>query len=237
MLLRSRGAKVVSIVMKKVLLLAVFAAGVVFCANAQDKKVSWGVRAGMNLSNIGDKYTGESKADYEQDFKTRVGFNIGVVMDWNLSEHFTIQPGLYFTTRGGKLEENDDDYNEKWRASYLQLPVLASYRFNLSDKVKWHINAGPYIACGLGGKVKWEEDTDKGDYKIFKTTDTDSDEEGGGVKRFDAGLNFGTGISINKVYIGVSYDLGLANILDDKQWGKDYKARNRNFAITLGYNF
>ena len=140
MLLRSRGAKVVSIVMKKVLLLAVFAAGVVFCANAQDKKVSWGVRAGMNLSNIGDKYTGESKADYEQDFKTRVGFNIGVVMDWNLSEHFTIQPGLYFTTRGGKLEENDDDYNEKWRASYLQLPVLASYRFNLSDNVKWHIN-------------------------------------------------------------------------------------------------
>ena len=72
---------------------------------------------------------------------------------------------------------------------------------------------------------------------MFKTTDSDDDEEVGGVKRFDAGLSFGTGVSINKVYIGVSYDLGLANILNDKQWGKDYKARNRNFAITVGYNF
>lgn len=234
--------------MKKFLLLAVFAAGVVFCTNAQDKKVSWGVRAGMNLSNIGDKYTGEiepgtSKSDYESDFKTRVGFNVGVVMDWNISRHFAIQPGLYFTTRGGKLDQDYEGYkyNEKWRASYLQLPVLASYRFNLSDNVKWHINAGPYIACGLGGKVKWEEtydgETEKGDYKIFKTIDEDSDENGGGIRRFDAGLSFGTGISINKVYIGVSYDMGLANILNDKQWGKYYKAKNRNFAITLGYNF
>lgn len=237
--------------MKKVLLLAVFTAGVVFCANAQDKKVSWGVRAGMNLSNIHDKYTGElgtgeSKSDYEQDFKTRVGFNLGVVMDWNITKNFTIQPGLYFTTRGGKLKENDEDfkYKETWRASYLQLPILASYRFRVSDKVKWQINAGPYIACGLGGKVKWEEtyagDTEKGDYKLFKTSSDDEDgdyEEGGGVKRFDAGLSFGTGVSINKVYVGVSYDLGLANILNDKQWGKDFKARNRNFAITVGYNF
>ena len=110
----------------------------------------------------------------------------------------------------------------------------------MSDNVKWHINAGPYVAVGVGGKVKWEEtydgDTDKGDYKAFGTADEDSDQEKGGLKRFDAGLSFGTGVSINKFYVGLTYDLGLVNAADKDAW-KDYKMRNRNFSIGVGYNF
>ena len=110
----------------------------------------------------------------------------------------------------------------------------------MSDNVKWHINAGPYVAVGVGGKVKWEVtddgDTDKGDYKAFGTADEDSDQEKGGLKRFDAGLSFGTGVSINKFYVGLTYDLGLVNAADKDAW-KDYKMRNRNFSIGIGYTF
>lgn len=231
--------------MKKFLLLTVLTVGMLFCANAQES--GFGVRASMNISKASDKYDGkvrdgESKSDYEQDFKSRVGFNIGVIYDWGLSEKFYIQPGLYFTTRGGKIKENDEDYKykEKWNLNYLELPILASYRIALSDNVKWHINAGPYLAYGLGGKVKWEEtydgDTDKGDFKAFGTADEDSDEQKGGLKRFDAGLSFGTGVSFDKFYVGLTYDLGLTNIADKDVW-KDHKVRNRNFSIGVGFNF
>lgn len=227
------------------LLLAAVAVGMAFGANAQEKKVSFGVRAGMNISGINDKYTGEldgaSASDYESDFKSRVGFHVGVVMDWQLAGNFYLQPGLYYTTRGGKIDESQEDYKyeEKWRMGYLQLPVLASYRFNISDKVKWHVNAGPYVALGLGGKVKYNDDGDKYDIKMFGTTPDDAEDDSdykNGIKRFDAGLSFGMGVSINKVYVGVVYDLGLCNIADKDAW-KDYKIRNRNFAITVGYNF
>lgn len=232
--------------MKKIVLLAVLAVGMLFSVNAQE--LTWGVRGGLNISTAGDKYTGkvesgESKSDYEQDFKSRLGFHLGVILDWGLSESFYIQPGLYFTTRGAKIKESDEDakYEEKYNLNYLQLPILASYRIALSDNVKWHINAGPYLAYGIGGKVKWEAsydgESEKGDYKAFGVADEDSDDEKGGLKRFDAGLSFGTGVSFDKVYVGLTYDLGLANIADEDAWGKDYKLKNRNFAITVGYTF
>lgn len=234
--------------MKNFLMLAVLAVSTMFCANAQES--GFGVRLGMNISNLSQKFDGtvddgESKSDYEIDFKSRIGVKVGVIYDWGLSEAFYIQPGLYFTTRGGKYDEGDEDgkYEEKWNLSYLQLPILASYRIPLNDNMKLHINAGPYLACGLGGKVKWEYtydgETEKGDYKAFGTTkedDEDEDSEKGGLKRFDAGLSFGAGVSIKKFYVGLSYDLGLANIADQDQW-KDYKIRNRNFSIGVGYNF
>lgn len=229
--------------MKKLLLVLALTTGIAFASNAQDKKLSLGVRAGVNVSSIrADGTIGGYDISDEYDFKSRTGFHVGAVLDWNVCGNFYIQPGLYFTTRGGKAEEADDDYSyeEKWNMSFLQVPILASYRFDLSDKVKWHINAGPYIGVGLGGKVKWEEndmgDTDSGDYDMFGTADDNSDEEKNGLKRFDAGLSFGTGVSFSNVYIGVSYDLGLCNLADKKAWDKA-KFKNGNFAVSVGYNF
>lgn len=248
--------------MKKSLLMAVLFLGTMLTASAQEKKVAFGVRAGLNLSNVNSKYTGalgegESASEYEQDMNNRAGFHLGVVMDWNVARNFYIQPGLYFTTRGAKLEDGETyngesySYTEKWNANYLQIPILASYRIPLGEKVKLGIDVGPYLAVGLGGKVKWEDsytydgetETDKGDYKIFGTgSEGDPDtgegyEERGGLKRFDAGLRFGLGVHISKFYVGVNYDLGLANLALSDNWGKDMKLRNRNLGISVGFTF
>ena len=42
---------------------------------------------------------------------------------------------------------------------YLQIPVLASFRADLSKSVNLQVNAGPHFALGLGGKYKeeWNE--------------------------------------------------------------------------------
>ncbi len=229
--------------MKKLLIVIACVLAAVNGANAQG--VNFGVRVGMNVANAG----GDFKDDWDADFKSRVGFHVGVIADVELSEKFYLQPGLYFTTKGLKYEDKEGmGLESKYNLNYLELPILASYRFNLSDNMQWQINAGPYFAVGVGGKVKgtdfdFDEDAKfEFKYDAFGVADEDSDEEKGGLKRFDAGLSFGTGITYNKIYFGIKYDLGLANIADKKVWvnedtGKSQKIRNRNFAISVGYTF
>lgn len=260
--------------MKKLVLLAVLAAGMMFTAKAQEN--SWGIRAGFNLSTAGGDFKDYLKKSESGDRKAKAGFNIGVIYDWGISENFYLQPGLYYTMKGVKAKdkgsetENGEtyswDYQTKINLSYLELPILASYRIKISDNVKWHINAGPYFAVGVGGKFKIEEkdsydgetDSYKYDYDAFGTSDKDAgideDENGnittkgvkGGLKRFDFGLSFGTGVDISKFYVGVKYDLGLTNIADKDQYTKyndngekdgKYKIKNGNFSVSVGYNF
>lgn len=258
--------------MKKVILLAVLAAGMMFTAKAQEN--GFGIRAGFNLSHAGGDFKDYLKDWESGDPKSKAGFNIGVIYDWGLTEHFYIQPGLYYTMKGAKAKDSDSEEDYSWESkmninlSYLELPVLASYRMNLTDNIKWQINAGPYFAVGVGGKFKFEskesEDgesfTEKYDYKAFgsssKNAGFDEDDEGnivvhgvkGDLKKFDFGLSFGTGVSFDKFYVGIKYDLGLTNIADKdaeqyKKYTEDgkedgsYKIKNGNFAISVGYNF
>lgn len=238
--------------MKKLLVVIVCALATIGGVNAQS--VSIGVRAGLNVANAGGDFKDNKYYGEDTDFKSKVGFHVGVIADIELSKSFYLQPGLYFSTKGLKAEDkgNSAEYSEElnYNLNYLELPILASYRFNISDNVKWHINAGPYFALGVGGKLKTTvtEDGEKTEYKTdaFGIEKEDAEESKGGLKRFDAGLSFGTGISISKIYIGIKYDLGLANIADKKSemwsgFGEDenkaLKVRNRNFAISVGYTF
>lgn len=234
--------------MKKLLLCTVLAVCATCAASAQ-KKIAFGVRAGLNINSL--SYSGDKNSEMP-DPKSRAGFHVGAVMDWNVAGNFYIQPGLYFTTRGAKSEDsmNEDgyryEYSDKLNMNYLQLPVVASYRFPVSKAVKIDINVGPYVAVGLGGKYKIEEteffegETERYSYEC-KIFDKSTEEEGrGDFKRFDAGLRFGAGVNIQKFYVGLSYDLGLTNLArtdGDSHWAKGTKYKNGSFQVSVGYNF
>lgn len=210
----------------------------------QKGEITFGVRAGMNISNISGEYGPKSKLDLD----SRIGFQVGAIVDLPITNGFYIQPGLFITTRGAKKEttERDEDYSKstnKYNPIYLQIPVLASFRMDVSQSVNLQVNVGPYFSLGLGGKQKSEyketgESTKKASIPFFgKSTDK---EEHFGAKRFDLGLSFGAGVTIKEhYYVGIQYDLGLMNmaIHDDKAFGDKAKFHNGNFAIQLGYNF
>ncbi len=118
-------------------------AGTVCMTNAQEK-VAFGVRAGLNVNSL-------SVSD-ESGLKSRVGYHVGAVMDWNVAKNLYVQPGLYFTTRGAK--SSDEGWEQKINMNYLQIPISVAYRFPLSETVKLDINVGPYVALGVGGKIK-----------------------------------------------------------------------------------
>lgn len=202
--------------MKKFLMTAVLG----MFALAGFSQVKWDARVGMNFSNV-------TKAD---NTKALPGFQLGVGMDYGFSENWSLQSGLMISSKGYKYDYKDEYYNEshKARPIYLDIPILAAYKFNISDNTKFVINAGPYLAFGLGGKCKYDEG---GDYKLFKGEDGDDAE----MKRFDLGIQYGIGLEISEHYLvnltGQNGFISPNNI----DGFKDYK--NMTFSIGVGYRF
>lgn len=193
--------------MKKFLMTAVLG----MFALAGFSQVKWDAKFGMNFSNM-TKY---------DDTKALPGFNLGVGMDYGFSENWSLQSGLMFSSKGFKVKEGN--WKDKYRPIYLDIPILAAYKFNISDNTKFVINAGPYLAIGLGGKNK---ETDEEDIKLF-------DKDGYDWKRFDLGIQYGIGLELSDRYlINLTGQNGFISPVDG---GDDPK--NMTFTIGVGYRF
>ena len=66
----------------------------------QKGKIGFGVRAGLNISNISGEYGPDS--ENKLDLDSRIGFQIGAVIDLPITNGFYLQPGLFVTTRGAR---------------------------------------------------------------------------------------------------------------------------------------
>lgn len=191
-----------------------------FSTEKSDQPVTFGIRAGMNMSNF--------SGDDAEDLDSRIGFNVGVSVDIPLLQSLYLQTGLYATQKGAKYEEDGDEL--KFNPLYLEIPVLASYRYDFSESTQLQINVGPYLAYGISGKAKYTEY----DGHASKSAEVDffgDDDDQFGGKRFDVGLQVGAGITVSKFYLGCAYEFGFSDAV------KDLKAKNSNFMVNLGYNF
>lgn len=193
--------------MKKFLMTAVLG----MFALAGFSQVKWDAKFGMNFSNT-------TKID---ESKALPGFTLGVGMDYGFNENWSLQSGLMISSKGFKFKEGD--WKDKYRPIYLDIPILAAYKFNISDNTKFVINAGPYLAIGLGGKNK---ETDEEDIKLF-------DKDGYDWKRFDLGIQYGIGLELSDRYlINLTGQNGFISPVDG---GDDPK--NMTFSIGVGYRF
>ncbi|MBD5322509.1 MAG: PorT family protein [Bacteroides sp.] len=197
-----------------------------------EQKIVIGPRVGLNVSNYS-----ATNMEFEGD-KSKIGFNVGVAVEFPIVRSFYINTGLFYTTKGIKFEDSGYDWKETetYNAGYIELPVYASYRLNFAEASQLQINFGPYLAYGVNGKVTWKQnddgDVEKYSYDLFGT-----DENQAGFKRFDCGLGVGIGYTFNRIYLGMTYQFGLVNVLDSEEYGKLAKMKNRNFNISIGYNF
>lgn len=193
--------------MKKFLMTAVLG----MFALAGFSQVKWDAKFGMNFSNM-------TKID---ESKALPGFTLGVGMDYGFNENWSLQSGLMISSKGFKFKEGD--WKDKYRPIYLDIPILAAYKFNISDNTKFVINAGPYLAIGLGGKNK---ETDEEDIKLF-------DKDGYDWKRFDLGIQYGIGLELSDRYlINLTGQNGFISPVD----GGD-NPKNMTFTIGVGYRF
>ena len=188
--------------------------------------IKFGIDAGVNLSN-------SSLDAGDLDKKAKVGFQVGVVVEYELTPDFFLQSGLSFTTKGSKIEDKSLGVTQSLSINqmYLQLPVYAAYKIEVTPTTKIVFNAGPYLAYGIGGKISWKNQVIGGDAIISGTTkyDTFGDDW---LKRFDFGLGGGVGVEFSQIVVGLKYELGLSNINRSES-----AYRNRNASLTVGYRF
>ncbi|MCD7972417.1 MAG: PorT family protein [Candidatus Azobacteroides sp.] len=167
----------------KSLLLTVFLLGA-FTASAQ---LSFGLKAGLNLSDM---------SDYDNT-KMKIGYKVGPTVNLSLGD-IGFQGAILLSSKGVK----GDGVDGKIDANYLEIPVSFVYKRPVAFDTNLYINAGPYFAYGLFGKT---------DLGLAGEIDTFSDEM---LNRFDMGLTFGVGIEVLMFNFGVNYDLGLTKIDD-----------------------
>lgn len=199
---------------------------------------TWGVRAGLNASTF--CFSG----DYAHG-GTRPGFHVGVWADVPFMESLSFQTGVYYTMKGMKYKEDMQSTllsyteEENVRACYVQVPVLAAYHYAISDKAGLQLTAGPYVAVGTNGTwrhrkngqdIVGENGENLGDADCFGE---------GFLRRFDAGLQLGAGVTMSRFYAGIAYDWGLANVSRTHRdyLGHKVRMRNGNFSISVGVNF
>lgn len=219
--------------MKKLVLCAILLAATAVTAVAQEK-ATFGVRAGMNISNLSIQIDGESV-----DLDSRIGYNLGFSYQLPVVSKLFLETGLNLSTRGAKvgsdnpLFEGDGQETVKFNMLYVQLPVAISWHFDL-NKVSLQPFVGVYYGLGVSGKMK------QGDQKmdLFKETTIDEDVEPQMFKRSDFGVRFGVGAAFcRKYYVSVGYDLGMCNLVKDKEMASEGKFKNGNLFISVGYNF
>lgn len=212
--------------MKKGLILVLFA----LVSVVSYSQVSWNAKVGMNMNNITDM----------EDSDMKIGYTLGVGMDYAFTDMWSIQPSLMFSSKGTKVsfEEDGDKYKESYNPLYLELPVLAAAKFSISDNAKIVVNAGPYFAFGVGGKASVEE-TDEADYD-FKLFSKEDGADEAVMNRFDVGLQYGVGLEFNKFLVNLSGQYGFTKLLKgdwEDEKGDKISPKNIGFSIAVGYKF
>lgn len=185
--------------MKK-LILALFIVSISLVSHAQ---VSWDIRAGANVSGVTNT-----------DTQMKLGAKAGIGMEYALTDMFALRPSLFFTMKGYSISKNNMGFNPKetLKLNYLEMPVLASFRFKTTDNLTIAFNAGPYVA-----------------YRLSKNTDGDLPK----YRDMDWGAMAGIDFVIKKFVIGVDGAYGASTLF--KESGS--KQHNVNYSLTLGYKF
>ncbi len=135
--------------MKTILLFFLFTGTV---ATSLAQTINYGVKAGLNLSELSGSNTSSIGSSL------LAGFNAGVILDIGF-QNFSIQPGVFYSTKGekdatafagGGNTNTDFQYlPSKTVLGYIEMPVNLLYKTKVAPSVILNLGGGPYIAYGV----------------------------------------------------------------------------------------
>src|SRR6218665_2340860 len=102
------------------------------------QRLSFGVKAGGNYSN----FTG---ANF--DTEGLAGFHGGLIVNFKLTENWSIQEDFLYSTQGTKIKDNLFGTKEDLKLSYLSVPIV----------VKYHWGMGLYFEAGAKANMLIED--------------------------------------------------------------------------------
>jgi hypothetical protein len=189
--------------------------------------------AGVNLSTLRTSING-SKTTSSTNAGVRGGFNVNI----GLGEQLAIQPGLFYSQKGGKFEYSTAagtaTYNatQEYSINYVEIPVNLVYHFN-NNQSGFFLMAGAYAAAAVGGKAKFTSNA-PGITGINRSIEIGGDEMKDDIRRWDAGAQGGAGYQTAMgLFVRAQYILGAMNINSHNNSAD--AMRNGAVGITIGY--
>ncbi|MBP7767641.1 MAG: PorT family protein [Prevotella sp.] len=179
----------------------------------------YGFRIGLNVATV------NSDAPVLDANDAKTGLDVGFVIGTQLTRTAPLffETGLSYTEKGGKSDYQGGKFT--YSLNYLEMPLLLKYKYYAGPDVSIEPFLGGYLAVGVSGKIK-----DYGERQAYSSFDSD---DPGSFQRFDGGLRLGCGVSFQMLYLGISYDIGLANVghsdFDDTRTG--------TLNLNVGVNF
>ncbi len=197
--------------MKKTFLLLVLAVvGVSTSSNAQEYW-NFGIKGGANFTNM--------TSDGFEDNNSRTGFHLGVLAEIPVSDRFSIQPEVLYSTQGTKDEGSN--YTDEYNLDYIQVPVIA--KFYIIDGLA--LEAGPSFNFLVDEDYKYES----GLLDIRTDSELASTFEFGGA--LGASYKFNNGFFLNGRYLA-----GFTDAFDSDNFDED-AIKNNGFQLGVGFLF
>jgi hypothetical protein len=198
--------------MKKNIFLALAIIGIT--ATGYSQKIKFGAKAGMNMASWA--------GDEEDGTNMRVSVHFGGLVEFKLTDKFSIQPEVLYSGQGATtkgLYTYNQSYKAAFRFDYLNVPVMAKYYIVEG----FNVEAGPQVGVLLSSKV------------MVKVDDTKTvDDFEGKTNDVDISANIGLGYDLPMgIFFNARYSLGLNKVNDTK----NETVNNRVFSLSVGYKF
>ena len=218
------------------------AAAIILMSNANAQNAQ--IKAGVNLANV--SVADDGSVD---DANMLTSFQVGITGDVHLASILYLQPGIFFTGKGSKLEIGRPTENfyakQTTNPFYIEVPVNFVIKLPFNDESHFFFGAGPYGAIGIAGKAKTDRKvlnfTSHTENNIEFSNDDPStfgEEEGTGLgvlKRFDYGLNGVVGVEGKSLVLSAGYGLGLAKLQSGSNSSSDNNNKHRVLSFTVGF--
>lgn len=207
--------------MKKLLIVA-FAFFMIGKVNAQSKKPSFGIKAGLNFSNI-------IKTD-DSNFKTNynTGFNAGVFLNLPVVDRLSFQPELMFSQKGYKSDRTGvlGDGTLTQTTNWIEIPILA----DIEAAKGFNIYLGPQVSFLTKTVNKYD-----GTFSSSQQTTYESDANK--FKKSILGGVLGIGINLNsKLSLNGRYALDFQKNNEDGTTSTP-AFKNQVWQVGLGLKF
>ena len=208
------------------------AAGEWWDGSKSSEGISLSAELGLNLS----RFTHVDRWN-----RIKAGVNVGVMAEKPILQSLSAKAGIFYTMKG-TVGKNDigsigalgsiGTLTTTFSPAYLEIPLMASYRYAFSETLRFQFDFGPYFAFGLHGKDK-KKNSGNGSFSLPTETEYELFGKDGQLKRFDFGFRFGPEVVFNNRLRGaIAYEVSAINISN-----MGGKVGNGNFMINIGYTF
>ena len=251
--------------MKKIILGLLAAASLSFTSQAQN--LSFIVQAG---------YQGAKLTSFDAQ-ELANGFRIGAALDWQFVDlglvELSLQPGVNFSQKGatlfGTLQNGgsifqlannpsiENAINAAMKMNYIDIPVLVNARFAVPVIGNLFVQAGPYVAFGIGSSTRFNTGNQALDgigndlLNIFNGNQKLDVFKDNIMDKLDYGLQLGAGVEFSRFLVSAGYQLGLKGLASKDKTvaenvdviGNEIKSaigdgtKNSSFYVSVGYRF